>query len=94
MTDTTTKDREVLAQETAEYIANVLMPAHAEATSGLEVVYINGNRPPTAVEDIKQTLLDGRVFISWIDDRVNAAMRALHGEPTGDVTDLLTGGEN
>jgi hypothetical protein len=78
-------DREQLAQETAEYIANVLTPKAeaAHALPGMEVFYTDGRRPPTCVAEIKATLLAGRFWISWTDDRVTAAMRALHGEPFG-----------
>jgi hypothetical protein len=79
---TTTDTREQLAQQTAEYIANVLMPTYAELAKDVEIVYVNGKKPPTSVEEIKAMLLDGRLFISWMDDRVIAAMRTLHGNPT------------
>jgi hypothetical protein len=46
-------------------------------------------RPPTAVEDIKDALLAGRPWISWLDDRVTAAMRAMYGDPTGDARFLV-----
>ena len=80
-------DRDQLAQDTAEYIASVLAPQAAEihAYPGVTVHYANDQRPPTEVEDIKAALLDGRVWISWVCDRVTQAMRQLHGEPTGDA---------
>lgn len=84
-------DRDQLAQDTAEYIANVLTPQaqKTHALPGVTVHYINDQRPPTDVPGIKAALLDGRVWISWICDRVTQAMRQLHGEPTGDATDLI-----
>lgn len=74
-------DRDQLAQETAEHIAEVLMPRSAQihAQPGVEVRYVNDKRPPTDVDDIRAALLDGRIWLSWMDDKVNAAMRALHG---------------
>jgi hypothetical protein len=83
----TTIDRDQLAQDTAEYIATVLMPKTAEthASPYVTVHYPDGKRPQTEVADIKAHLLSGRCWISWMDDRVVVAMRALHGEPTGDA---------
>lgn len=90
-----TGDRDQLAQHTAEYIATVLMPKADAFHSGpgVTVHYADGQRPPTGVDEIKATLLDGRVWISWLDSRVTAAMRALHGEPTGD-TEWLAAAES
>jgi hypothetical protein len=83
-----TTTHEQLAQETAEYIAHTLVPRSVRLASYSEITIHypkdeNGNdrRPPTDVEEIKATLLDGRFWISWMDDRVTAAMRTLHGEP-------------
>ena len=74
-----TKDE--LAQQTAEYIADVLIPAHADRAAIIDVRYVDGNRPPHDVDEIKAALLAGRIWISWIDDRVSAAMRELHATP-------------
>jgi hypothetical protein len=83
-TVTTTIDRNQLAQETAEYIAAELNPLAERVAQapGCSIVYPNGQKPPTAVEQIKATLLDGRLWISWMDDRVFAAMRAIHSPET------------
>lgn len=84
-------NREELAQETAEYIANVLTPEQARVAElpGVAVHHLDDRRPPTDVLDIKYALLGGSIWISWMDDRVIDAMHALHGKPTGDVTHLI-----
>ncbi|MFJ1667318.1 hypothetical protein ACIOK4_13210 [Streptomyces bottropensis] len=81
----TTIDRDQLAQDTAEYIANTLMPKTAEFhdNPGVTIQYVDDKRPPATVEDIKAELLGGQFWISWLDNRVVTAMRTLHGEPTG-----------
>lgn len=81
-------DRDQLAQDTAEHIVNTLMPKTAElhAAPNAEVFYTDDRRPPSTVDGVKAHLLDGGCWISWMDDRVVAAMRALHGEPTGDAS--------
>lgn len=86
MTITMTEaERDQLAQETAEYIANVLIPATRKLNKlpGAFIHFLSDTRPPTDVAEIKAALLDGRIWISWLDgDRVEAAMHRLHGEPT------------
>ncbi|WP_225447373.1 hypothetical protein [Streptacidiphilus sp. PB12-B1b] len=85
---TTDVDRDRIAQEAAEYIANVLIPESdkTQALPGVSVYYTDDKRPPRTVADIKATLLEGRFWISWIgDERVAAAMRAIHGQPVGDA---------
>lgn len=79
-----------LATNTARYIASDLKTAQTKTLTlpGVSVFYANDRRPPATVEGIKLALLDGRIWISWMDDRVTAAMRELHGEPTGDAADL------
>lgn len=73
--------RDQLAQETAEYIANVLIPQSdaVHALPGVTVNYPGGNRPPRDVPSIKAALLAGECWISWMNDRVLTAMRELHG---------------
>lgn len=78
-------NRNQVAQEAAEYIASKLNPAREkfEEMPGATIHYADDKRPPTSVEEIKQSLLDGNIWISWMDDRVTAAMREIHGDPTG-----------
>lgn len=71
--------RGLIAERAAVYIAHEL--PRAQAGDGVEVVYHGDRRPPTAVEDITQDLLDGCLWVSWMDDRVLTAMRRIHGEP-------------
>lgn len=78
-------DHHQLARETAEYIARELTPRITHAGEGLTVVYADDRRPPADVDEITANLLDGVLWVSWMDDRVLNAMRALHGEPTGDA---------
>ena len=77
----TAVERDLLAQVTAEYIATNLT-----APSGhVQVFYVGDRRPPRTIPEIKEQLLGGHVWISWMCDQVTEAMRALHGEPTGDA---------
>ncbi len=86
--DGTIIERDRLAQETAEYIAATRTPPVPETPTVGNSVIVGRHgstvaldrRPPTAVAEIKATLLGGHVWISWMDDRVVAAMRALHDE--------------
>ncbi|GEM_PF-3270428 len=80
---TMTETRQQLARETAEYIVTTLIPQLAETLAGTTVTisYPDATRPPTTVAEIASALLDGRIWLSWMDDRVCTAMRALHGEP-------------
>jgi len=83
---TTDTDRDRIAEETAQYIANVLIPEsdRLQALPGVSVYYADDKRPPRTVADIKAALLDGVFWISWIgNERVAAAMRAIHGQPVG-----------
>jgi hypothetical protein len=77
-------DREKLARETAEHVVTDLIPL-GSALGGV----LGREGMPTTVADVAAALLDGHLWISWMDDRVEAAMRQLHGEPTGYVADLL-----
>jgi hypothetical protein len=89
---TTDTDRDRIAQETAEYIANVLIPEadRIHALPDVSVFYADDKRPPRTVPDIKAALLEGVFWISWIgNERVTAAMRALHGQPVGDAEWLV-----
>lgn len=70
-------DRDNLAQATAEYIARELNPAAGNAGY---TFYADDRRPPTDVEAIKAELLGGHLWISWMDDAVCAAMKAIHGQ--------------
>lgn len=82
MTDNTPAiDRDRLAQETAEYIATKLIPKAEQLHTmpGVTIHYPDDQRPPTTIDEIKATLLDGRYWISWLDDRVTTAMAAIHG---------------
>ena len=81
----TTFDREQLATATATYIHDVLMPRHAALATapGITIVRPDGERPPTAVEDIAAALLDGEVWVSWLDSLVEAALHRLHPAPAG-----------
>ena len=81
MTDEQTRDQ--IAQTTAEHIA-----ANPGIEPGVIVHYPSPERPPTDIPAIKAALLDGRIWMSWLDDHVTAAMRRLHGDPTGDATHL------
>ncbi|MEH0423152.1 hypothetical protein [Streptomyces sp. B21-083] len=76
-------DRDQLAQDTAEYIVNKLIPDTARFHGLPEVTihYADDRRPPTTVEGVKAHLLSGGCWFSWMDDRVIAAMNTLHGEP-------------
>lgn len=88
MTLTDNIDREKLAWETAEHIAANLIPQG----TGQYVVRVLTDEPmPFKPDEIAATLLDGRVWISWMDDRVLAAMRQLHGQPTDQLTRGLVG---
>lgn len=64
------RDADRLAQETAEYIVSAGLGSSPGAIGG---------PAPTGIPEIKATLLSGRCWFSWMDDRVVAAMRALHG---------------
>ena len=89
---TTDADRNRIAEETAQYIATVLIPEHdrLQALPGVSVYYADEKRPPRTVADIKAALLDGVFWISWIgNERVTAAMRAIHGQPVGDAEWLV-----
>lgn len=68
-------ERDQLAQDTAEYIANTLNPRARE----LHVRPAYGKPAPTDIPTIKAALLEGTYWLSWADDRVLTAMRALHG---------------
>ncbi|MBX5446624.1 hypothetical protein [Sphaerobacter sp.] len=76
-------DREQLATATATYIHDVLMPRHAAraASPGITIVRPDGERPPTAVEDIAAALLNGEVWTSWLDPLVETALHRLHAAP-------------
>jgi len=83
---TTDTDTDRIAEETAQYIATVLIPEadRLQALPGVSVYYADEKRPPRTVADIKAALLDGVFWISWIgNERVTAAMRAIHGQPVG-----------
>lgn len=73
-----TMDRDQLAQNTAEYIAANLLPQHAVNTTDYLVKYTGDARPPRDVAEIKEVLLTGDVWLSWLDDHVTDAMRRLH----------------
>lgn len=66
-------DRDRIAQETAEYIAAHTQPAD----DGIVIRYVGEERPPTEVADIKAALLQGKVWISWMDDVVFKSMRQM-----------------
>jgi hypothetical protein len=72
-----------LARTTAEHIVTYLIPTNRIAWGREDM--------PTTVEGVAAHLLSGRVWISWMDDRVLAAMRQLHGEPTDELTRGLLG---
>jgi len=74
----TADQRDQLAQETAEYIAAMPNPQEGEG-----FIVVGQDDRPRTISDIKAVLLAGHVWISWMDDKVIATMRALHGEPTG-----------
>jgi hypothetical protein len=78
----TAEERDRLAQETAEHIAGRRSGPNSEGTFGT---------PPRTIPVIKGTLLDGHVWISWLDDTVTAAMRRLHGEPGSSAAFLVEG---
>jgi len=87
-----TADTDRIAEETAQYIATVLIPEadRLQALPGVSVYYADEKRPPRTVADIKAALLDGVFWISWIgNERVTAAMRAIHGQPVGDAEWLV-----
>jgi hypothetical protein len=73
----TEMDREQIAQETAEHIA---AKGEQQSTDTVQIHYIGGDKPPTDVQGIKAALLDGRIWISWMDDTVTAAMRQIHAD--------------
>lgn len=72
--------RDRLAQETAEYIAAVLTTRQTPEKHPEGYEEPEEPHAPTSVEEIKATLLNGRLWVSWLDDRVIEAMRELHGE--------------
>lgn len=69
--------RDQIAQEAAEHIAEHLNKVADEA--GWAPVP-GKKKPPTTVPEIKQSLLDGEIWRFWLDARVIAAWRELHGE--------------
>lgn len=71
-----------LAHQAAVHIAN-LAPKRAafEALDGITIVHPGDHRPPTTDAEIRAELLDGNVWISWMDEYVMAIMRALHTGP-------------
>lgn len=71
-----------LAHQAAVHIAN-LAPKRAafEALDGITIVHPGDQRPPTTDAEIRAELLDGNVWISWMDEYVMAIMRALHAGP-------------
>jgi hypothetical protein len=71
----TDDERDQLAQETAEHIAEHL----SHRAGGVTYHYDAAGPPPRDLAAIKAALLDGRVWLSWLDDRVFATMRELHG---------------
>lgn len=71
--------KDLIAERAAVHIAHEL--PHLQPGGGVEIVYRDDRRPPTAVEDIKRELLDGCLWVSWMDDRVFTAMRRIHSEP-------------
>lgn len=83
-------DRDQLAQETAEYIANVLIPQSdaVHALPGVTVNYPGGERPPRDVPSIKALLLEGTYWISWMDDRVLIALRTIHAATPAETVDV------
>lgn len=72
--------RDQLAQETAQYIADALIPEsdRVHAFDNVTVSYPGGRRPPCDVPSIKAALLNGECWISWMNDRVLSAMRLIH----------------
>lgn len=83
----TAADRERLARETADHIVSVLIPQN-DRLGKFREVSICGEAPRDA-EAIARELLDGHVWVSWMDDVVNAAMRELHGDPEGPAAGFL-----
>jgi hypothetical protein len=71
-------ERDQLAQETAEYIANTLIPSLGLDDAG--GVTLVGPTAPRDVEEIKATLLRGHYWLSWLDDRVAGALAQLNVE--------------
>lgn len=74
-------ERDQLAQETAEYIAEHLSTPHGA---------VGDDDRPTDVEGIKEVLLAGDLWISWLDNRVDAAMIAMHQPASGSEQPTLT----
>lgn len=71
--------RDQIAQEAAEHIVNDLNPEHERfhAHPDVTIHYLDDTRPPTDVAGVKAALLDGRYWISWMDDHLTAALKAL-----------------
>lgn len=90
MTHLTAAERDQLAQETAEHIANTLNPQsdQAHALNNVTVVYPDDERPPRDVAGIKAALLDGECWISWADDRVLIALRTLRVGKATETVDV------
>lgn len=77
-TRSTTMTRDDIAQQAAEYIASELMPRQAELAGEGRIVFPDNRRPPTDVPGIKAELLAGYWWVSWVNERVAAAMKAIH----------------